>query len=247
MKVSAVLITLVFVCFPKQIARTPPSFSCFHPSTLEFPHPVNTHTPPANMASIANMVLPSNALLSVEAWANTEFPRFYAPLYNKKNPQDVQLRSYDGYERGGNVQQQPVSIFAVLVGEMDDDVSVISRLAHNGQVELYYERKYLTGQVIVVPVEDVKKIRFYTPFSHPIDANSPASINRVECLIRWTYLVGGLPYAIQNCQEYFKVHFRDACRDVARAEGAVADDDDAGADNNSPGKQHNPIQQSASH
>lgn len=191
------------------------------------------------MASRANMVLPTDTLLSVEAWANAEFPNFYAPLYNTKNPQDVQLRTYDGYERDGNVQQQPVSIFAVIVGEMDADVTVIARLAHNGQVELYYEKTYMTGQVIVVLVEDTKNIRFYSPFNHPIDANSPASINRVECLIRWTYLVGGLPHAIQGCHEYFKVHFRDACRDVARAEGAVADDDDAGADNNRPSKQHN--------
>ena len=26
----------------------------------------------------------------------------------------------------------------------------------------------------------MKNIRFYTPFNHPIDANSPASINRVD-------------------------------------------------------------------
>jgi hypothetical protein len=48
-------------------------------------------------------------LLGVEAWANAEFPKFFAPLYNMKNPQCVQLRNYDGVERDANVELQPVS------------------------------------------------------------------------------------------------------------------------------------------
>jgi hypothetical protein len=199
--------------------------------------------PPVNMASPANMVHPTDTLLGVEAWANAEFPKFFIPLYNMKNPQCVQLRNYDGIEKDGNFDLQPVSIIAVPVGEIDANVSVFARLAHNGYVHLYIEKAYIQdvtfkGLVVAAAVKVTKDIRFYMPFKCPIDANSPTSVDRLESLIRWHYLVGGVPYAVQGNLAYFKLCFRDACRDIARAVGAVADDDDAGAHNNTPGKQY---------
>ena len=195
---------------------------------------------PLTITPADNLVTPTNILLEIEAWANAEFPRFFRPLYNMKNPLHVQMHRYRGLERDGRVIEQALSIYAAPVGEIAG-AKVLAHLRQDDKIELYTETNSAQGQTaegLMAPLKDFENVYFYVPFSYPLLTMSPTSIERLECIIRWYFLVAGFPHAVLSCQGHFKMHFRDACRDVARAVGAVAPDDELGLDNTRLGKQY---------
>lgn len=185
------------------------------------------HTPQVVTKTVI-MPFPAGSYEDVRAWAEAEFPAYFAAVADSVDNNLFQTNKLDGEFVNGKVVLQPILIRMLGVAlTASDGLPVHARFIGDNEVELVRHTEIKDpkdgNKVLwyIKPVTDVTEVELYEPFCHVIDTGHPAAVDRLETLIRFFYLKCGDKNAVQPRLGFFKTHFRAACRDVARATGSV--------------------------
>ncbi|KAF9694760.1 hypothetical protein EKO04_007478 [Ascochyta lentis] len=187
------------------------------------------------------MSFTAGSLEDVEAWANREFPEYFAELDSVESPIPIfEMVSFDGEYVDGKIVLQSILVPTLEVGSTAARCSVYARISGNNDVELFsYQEVVHPGSSeklgCMKPVVGLVDVVLHEPLSHPVETGHPAGVDRLETLIRYIYLKNGEPTAVQPKLGFFKTHFRAACRDVARGVGLLMDGDDTDESDTLPG------------
>ncbi|KAF2631149.1 hypothetical protein BU25DRAFT_418775 [Macroventuria anomochaeta] len=175
------------------------------------------------------MSFEAGSLEDVEAWANHEFPAYFAEVIRTGTSTPFNMLDFDGEYVDAKVVLQPMLVSVLEVGTTTSDQTVYARVCGNNDVELFsgHEIESLTDARKLLrymkPIVDLADINLNAPFSYPVKIGHPAGVDRLETLIRYLYLKNGEDTAVQPKLGFFKMHFRAACHDVARGTGAVVE------------------------
>jgi len=171
------------------------------------------------------------SLEDVEAWAQRDFPTYFAALSTFPDAELVDTSKFDGEYVDGKIILQSVLISALDVGVTTARTAVYARITGGSDVELFCDHKVKAAEVTedlwcIKPVAGLDGIKLAAPFRYCAESGHPARIDRLETLIRYAYLKAGEEQAVQPKLGFFKAHFRGACRNVARATGVSTEIDE---------------------
>lgn len=170
---------------------------------------------------------PVGSLEDIETWAKSEFPRPFAEL-TKWNVVKV-AQNLDGREVAGAFAMEPTQISVIPVGQLDTREPVFACLSEGGDIKLFSKCTLFgssagEGLAIARVIIILADVQLDAPFKYTIENEHPDNVDRLESLIRYYYLRNGESFAVLSCLDYFKEHFHDACKDVARGIGATVED-----------------------
>jgi hypothetical protein len=182
----------------------------------------------------------AGSLEDVEAWAEHEFPTYFAALSTFPLSFHVGTSIFDGEYTDGKIVLQNVLISSLHIGVTDAGRSVYARITGCNDVELFCDHRVKAAEDTkelryIKPVVGLDGIELAAPFSYCAETGHPACIDRLETLIRYAYLGSGEEEAVRPKLGFFKAHFRGACRDVARGTGASAGADEMEDNDTLPG------------
>ncbi|KAF3045751.1 hypothetical protein E8E11_009152 [Didymella keratinophila] len=174
------------------------------------------------------------SLEDVEAWAQRDFPTYFAALSTFPIAEHIDTSKFDGQSIDGYIILQPVLISALDIGVTAAGTSVYARITRSSDVELFCDHKVkVPGGTedlwCIKPIAELNGIELAAPFRYCTSGNL-ASIDRLETLIRYVYLKAGEDEAVSAKLGFFKAHFRGACCDVALSTGALTEADDMADD-----------------
>lgn len=184
----------------------------------------------------------AGSLEDVEAWAEHDFPVLFAAVTTFVLTDLFGTYDFDGEYLDGKVILQRILISALQVGTTTAGHTVYARIMGNNDVELFRGHEVVSPkdakQLIwyIKPVADLDDVTLHKPFCYPIKTEHPASIDRLETIIRYFFLRNDETSAVAPKLGFFKAHFRAACRDVARGTGAVTEGDEMDGDDTLPGQ-----------
>ncbi|KAJ8110669.1 hypothetical protein OPT61_g6539 [Boeremia exigua] len=188
--------------------------------------------------SSSTMAFPPGSLEDVEAWAKSEFSAYFAALSLPAGAKVYGGRNFDGEYVDGKVVLQLILVRVLEVGWTAKRETVYARfIGVEEDVELFVEQKAVSPTNknktlrYIKPLKDLAGVGLQPPFHHPIDTGHAAGVDRLETLIRYFCLKHGEETVVLPKLGFFKTHFRAACRDVARATGAVTEPDGSDDDN----------------
>ena len=201
------------------------------------------HTVPIFAPSSINMPFAPGSLEDVEAWAQRDFPTYFAALSTFPIAEDVDTSKFDGEYVDGRIILQSVLVLALDVGVTAAGMAVYARITGSSDVELFCDHKVKAPEDVedllcIKPVAGLDGIKLAAPFCHCTESGQPAPvcIDRLEALIRYAHLKAGEEEAVRPKLGFFKAHFRGACCDVARGTGALTEADEMADDEMLPGK-----------
>lgn len=176
------------------------------------------------------MPFPAGSLQDVEAWAKAEFPVYFAATTDLVHQIPIEKSLFDGELVAGRVLLHPILVHTLGIGcATNTNLGVYACLNGQNDVELFKETEFdLPGKLCYYtnPIKDIAEVELDQPWSCSIETGHTDALNRLETLIMYSFLRHGETDAVVWKLGFFKTHFRAACRDVARATGAVNEADE---------------------